>query len=98
MQVHVRQQRRNRCPLRRTLRRLRPCPVLDDSRGQPLIDQPQDPLVRDPVLEELPQPVPIKLAKKSRMSASSTQFTFFRQIPTDSASSASCGPRPGRNP
>ena len=39
-------------------------PVLDDSRGQPLIHQPQDPLVRDPVPEELPQPVPIKLAEK----------------------------------
>src|SRR5712691_12618328 len=32
------------------------------------------------------------------MSASSTQFTFLRSIPTTSASNASCGPRPGRNP
>ena len=32
------------------------------------------------------------------MSASSTQFTFFVMIPTVSASSASCGLRPGRNP
>ena len=36
--------------------------------------------------------------KKSRISASSTQFTFFRYIPAASASSASCGLRPGRNP
>jgi hypothetical protein len=36
-----------------------------------------------------------RLVKKSRMSASSTQFTFLRSIPTTSASSASCGPRPG---
>ena len=56
MQVHVRQQRRHRCPLRRTLLTLRPLPVLDDPCGQPLADQPQDPFVRDPVLEKLPQP------------------------------------------
>jgi len=31
-------------------------------------------------------------------SASSIQFTFLSEIPTASASSASCGPRPGRNP
>ena len=46
-----------------------------------LSDQPQDPLVRDPVLEKPSQPAVIKLAKKSRMSASSTQFTFFRVDP-----------------
>ena len=46
----------------------------------------------------LRQPAMIKLVKKSRMSASSTQFTFFRSIPTASASNASCGLRPGRNP
>ena len=39
-----------------------------------------------------------RLVKKSRMSASSTQFTFLRAIPTASASNASCGERPGRNP
>src|SRR5215469_3241854 len=36
--------------------------------------------------------------KQSRMSASSTQFTFFRMIPTQSASNASWVLRPGRNP
>jgi hypothetical protein len=30
--------------------------------------------------------------------ASSTQFTLFVVIPTESASKAWCGPRPGRNP
>ena len=39
-------------------------PVLDDSRGQPLADQPQDPLVRDPVPEELLQPALIKLVEE----------------------------------
>ena len=32
------------------------------------------------------------------MSASNTQFTLVLPIPTASASNASCGPRPGRNP
>jgi hypothetical protein len=39
-----------------------------------------------------------KVPKQSRMSASSTQFTFFLMIPTASASNASCVPRPGRKP
>ena len=43
---------------------LRPGPVLDDPCGQPLADQPQDPFIRDPVLEEPSQPVPIKLAEE----------------------------------
>ena len=97
MQVHVREQRRRRRSLR--------CPgafapglFLHDSRGQPLADQPQDPFVRDPVPEKLLQPAPIKLTEKPGISAAGTQFTFFRSIPTASASSASWGLRPGRNP
>ena len=66
----------------------RPRPVLDDPCVHPFSDEPQDPLVRNAVLEELLQPAVIKLVKKSLMSASSTQFTFFRSIPTLSASSA----------
>src|SRR5438034_102757 len=56
MEIDVREQRRDRCPLRRPLPRLRPLPVLDHSRLQPLADQAQDALVRDPVLEEPQQP------------------------------------------
>src|SRR6266404_5684583 len=37
-------------------------------------------------------------SKKDRMSASRTWFTFLLLIPTHRASSASCGPRLGRNP
>jgi site-specific DNA recombinase len=55
---------RGRCSLRRAFLALRPCPVLDDSCGQPLADQPQDPLIRDPVPEELLKPGPIKLAEE----------------------------------
>jgi hypothetical protein len=42
----------------------RPRPMLDDPRGQPLGDQPQDPLVRDPVLKEPPQPGVIKAGEE----------------------------------
>ncbi len=37
-------------------------------------------------------------SKKARMSASAIQLTLRRSIPYASASSASCAPRPGRNP
>jgi hypothetical protein len=61
-------------------------------------DRAQDPLVRDPVPREPFQPALIQAGEKSRMSAPGTEFTFFWQIPAASASSASCGLRPGRNP
>jgi len=41
---------RGRRPLRCPFHDLRPLPVLDDSCVQPFADEPQDPLVRDPVL------------------------------------------------
>jgi site-specific DNA recombinase len=56
--------RGDRCPLRRALLTCPPPSVLDDSRGQPLADQPQDPLVRDPVPEEPPQPIVIKTGEE----------------------------------
>ena len=55
---------RDRRSLRRTLHHLRQLPVLDDPRSQPLADQPQDPVIRDPVPEELLQPVPVKTAEE----------------------------------
>src|SRR5216683_2133199 len=64
MEVNVRQQWRRRCALRRTLRGLRPVPVLDDPCAQPLADQAQDPFIRDPVPEELLQPAMIKAGEK----------------------------------
>src|SRR5215470_4647146 len=64
VQVDIRQQRRYRCPLRHAFLIRRPFPVLDNPRSQPLTDQPQDPFVRDPVLQKLPQPGMIKLAEE----------------------------------
>ena len=40
-------------------------PVLQDSRVQPFHDQPQDPLVRDPVPEEPFQPSPVEMVEKA---------------------------------
>ena len=66
--------------------RLRPRPVLDDPRGQPLINQPQDPLVRDPVPEELP-------------SQSRSSWRRSRGCPRRAPSSpSSCRSRPSARP
>jgi len=56
--------RSRRSSLRCPLRCLRPAPVLDDSCGQPITDQPQDPPVRDPMLDELHQPGLIELGEE----------------------------------
>ena len=47
-------------PLADALIERRPRPVLDDPRRQPFLDQPQDPPVRDPVLQELYQPLMVE--------------------------------------
>jgi site-specific DNA recombinase len=54
----------HRCPLRDALLARRPRPVLDDPRGQPFVDQPQDPLVRDPVLKEPHKPLMVKAGEE----------------------------------
>ena len=64
MQVHVGEQRRNRCSLWRPLLRFRQLPVFDDPCGQPLADQPQDLFIRDPVPEEPIEPASVKLAEE----------------------------------
>src|SRR5665811_2408465 len=48
--------RGNRRPLRGSLLAGRPRAVLDNSRVQPFLDEPQDPLVRDAMLDEPPHP------------------------------------------
>lgn len=56
MQVDVGQQRRDRRTLRRALLAGCPCAVLDHACPEPLLDQAQNPLIRDAVLEEPHQP------------------------------------------
>ena len=84
-------------PLWRSYLRLRPFPFFRHSRLQPFLDQTYDAPVRDPMLDKLHQPCET-LSKNPRTSRSSTQFTRLRFSPTHSASNASCGLRPGRNP
>jgi len=60
VRVDVREQRRNRCPLRNAFLERRPEPILNDPCGQPLLDQPQDPPIRDPVLQEPLQPLMVE--------------------------------------
>src|SRR5664279_5365683 len=56
VEVEVREQGGNRRPLRGTLLAGRPPAVFDNSRVQPFLDEPQDPLVRDAMLDEPPHP------------------------------------------
>src|SRR5512144_862595 len=60
VRINVGEQRRNRSPLRNAFIERRPRPILDDPRGHPLLDQPQDPLIRDPVLNKPLQPLMVK--------------------------------------
>src|SRR2546423_1926078 len=64
MQGHIGEQRRYRRSLRCPLVARRPGPVLDDSRVQPLLDEPQDPPIRYAVLEELHHPGLIKAGEE----------------------------------
>ena len=60
VRVDVGEQRRSRSSLRNAFVERRPRPFLDDPRGHPLLDQPQDPLIRDPVLQKPLQPLMVK--------------------------------------
>jgi len=68
------------------------------ARLQPFLDQTDDALIADPMLHEADEPVFAHLVEERPDVASSMKFTFLLSIPTQSASSASCVPRPGRNP
>ena len=56
MQVHVGQEWRDTAPLGRALLTPRPRPVLQHAGVEPLLDQPHDAPVRNPMLDELHQP------------------------------------------
>ena len=79
--------RRHRA-LRRPPPRIEPVPILHHSGAQALPDQPQ----------QLGELLPVNAVKYLLTSASSIQLILRLSIPTDGASSASCAPRPGRNP
>src|SRR5882757_162253 len=56
MQVHVGEQRRDHCSLRRTQICLRPLAVLRYSRLEPFLDQAEHPPIGHPMLDELHRP------------------------------------------
>ena len=56
VQIDVRKERRYRRPLRSTYQTTLDFPILQHTRGHPFLDEPQDPLVRDSVLDELHHP------------------------------------------
>src|SRR5258705_606155 len=60
VRVDVPEQRRCRCSLGYAVIERRPGPVLNDPCGQPLLNEPQDPPIRDPVLQELHQPLMVE--------------------------------------
>ena len=60
VRINVGKERRNRCPLRNAFIERRPRSIFDHPRGHPLLDQPQDPLIRDPVLNKPLQPLMVK--------------------------------------
>ncbi len=64
VQVDVRKQRRCRCSLGNAFLTGRPRPVLDDPCGHPLLDQPQDPPISNPVLKKPLQPAMVKAGEE----------------------------------
>jgi hypothetical protein len=70
-----------RCSLWRSLVAFGPNPVLDNSCVQPFLDDPQDSLIRDPVLQEPPQPAPIKAGEKVRQVGVEHPVHLFRLDP-----------------
>ena len=97
VQVDVGEQRRNRRSLRCSLLARRPLPVLDAPLRSAISGSAAGPACPLSGARGTSSASRDRgWSKKSRMSASSTQFTFFRSIPTASASSASmrAAPRP----
>src|SRR6516225_5303691 len=98
VKIDVGQQRRNHRPLARPRLTNRDDPVLQDTRLQPLLDEADDALVTDALPDETDQPILTDRIEKGANICVQMKFTFFVVIPTASASIASCGLRPGRNP
>src|SRR6185312_7062734 len=98
VQVDVGEQRGDHRPLGRTGLTRTPLSILYHSSLQPLANQSNYARIPDPMLDETHPPLVAERIEKDRRSTSRIQFTFVRQIPTASASSASCWLRPGRKP
>src|SRR3979490_2331893 len=98
MQVDVRQQGRGNLNLGSARLRLAHLPVLHHPGLQPFADQAMTRRSPTRCSTKRINHSWLTASKNPAMSASNTQFTLVLPIPTASASNASCGPRPGRNP
>src|SRR5271157_1857995 len=65
VQINVRQERANAPALDGALRTSGSLPVLEHAGAEPLLDQPHDALIRDPVLEELHDPLVLHRIEKA---------------------------------
>src|SRR5712664_728704 len=65
MQVHVGEQRRNHCSLRRSYLRLRPLTVFGNSRLQPFLDQAKYPPIGHAMLDEFRGPLMTHVVEKA---------------------------------
>src|SRR5690606_27737174 len=65
VQVDIRQQRRNRCTLRRANTTRLPAPLLQNSRLQPFLDETQESPVCNSVLEKTEHPLVVDGVEKS---------------------------------
>ena len=99
VQVDVGKQRRDHRPLPGPPVTDRHDPVFQDARLEPFLDQADDAPVADPMLHEPDQPFLARSRRRTigcrRPVSSSPSCAGSRR---QSASSASCVPRPGRNP
>jgi hypothetical protein len=67
--------------------------VIKHARFQPLLDEPYNALIANPVLDELHRPFVRVASTNPRMSASSTWFTFLVTMTVSKAASAVCWPK-----
>ena len=77
VQVEIGQQGRDAPALRRPFLAGPRIALFHHAGVQPFLDVTHDAIVRNPMLDELRQPFVVNVSKKPRMSASSSQLTFF---------------------
>src|SRR6516165_6210907 len=98
MQVDVRQQGRGNAALRRPHLWPGHLPVFHHPSLQPFADQADHAAVADPMLDKTDRPLVVDRIEESGNLGVQYPVHPGVPIPTASASNASCGPRPGRNP
>ena len=86
-------------PLAASPPRSRHAARVEHTRLQPFLEQADDPAIADPVLDEPDQPIMAdRVEERPDVGVEDPADPLRPLIPYASASSASCWPRPGRNP